>query len=148
MPPCSSLQSASSMPVPPATSPPPTEQQQHTHRHVIGPYYDRELKRFAFDCPVCDGHGGAVAECTAEWLIGRRLVDREASCDCFERDPFPAATFPRKQMRNRRFFHYSTIAKLLGATGQGHRAALPRCVLAKIEKLYGDSEVGFRSRAA
>ena len=36
----------------------------------------------------------------------------------------------------RRYFHYRTIAKLLGATGG--RTKLPKCVQDRIAEMYGD----------
>ena len=56
-------------------------------------------------------------------------------------DPFPAAEYPDKRNKHRRFFLYSAIAKKLGAKGAKKRAKLPRCVEARIRALYADPEL-------
>ena len=75
-------------------------------------------------------------DCVAEWLEGLRLVDGSDECDCFSTDPFPPADFPHVRNNKRRYFHYRTIAKLLGATGG--RTKLPKCVQDRIAEMYGD----------
>jgi hypothetical protein len=116
--------------------------------YVIGPYYDRNERKFRFACPACSRSPAAGTECTAGWLVGQRLIGDDVCCDCFETYPYPAAKFPDKQMHERRYFHYHAIARLLGATGQGHGDELPPCVRDRIEQMYGSSEVGFKPRPA
>ena len=109
------------------------------------------------------GRGGVYAEavresglpsrCTAEELVGVELRDHDGvSCECLVTDPFPPAQWPLKTNKNRRFFLYTTIARLLGATGSRNRVRLPTCVQAAISERYGESEgpattVGFRPHA-
>ena len=79
-----------------------------------------------------------MRDCISDWLEGVRLADGSVSCDCFETDPFPPDEFPSVRNNKRRYFHYRTIAKRLGATGG--RVKLPKCVQDHIAQLYGDQE--------
>lgn len=119
--------------------------------HVVGPV--RSARHWVFMCPVCDddrvtGLEGAQVVCTTEWLQGQELeledIDGARTAICWETDPFEgdSSALPK----HRRFFHYKTIARLLG--GQGRRVQLPGCVEDKVQSLYGESEVGFRDNCA
>ena len=65
-------------------------------------------------------------------------------CECFKEDPWPPLEFPTVRDGRRRFYHYRTIAWKLGIE-PGKRVKLPGCVCKRIEELYGESKVGFRS---
>lgn len=120
--------------------------------HVVGPV--RSARHWVFLCPVCDddrvtGVEGAPIVCTTEWLRGQELevADEDLGTRtalCWETDPFEDD--PSALPKNRRFFHYTTIARLLGGTGR--RVQLPGCVEDKIQDLYGESKTGFKDNSA
>ena len=114
-------------------------------------------------CAVCDKDHKAVIEelgadakerdCVADWLSGQQLRDDRATCFCWETDPFPIEDFPQVLPNERRFHHYRTIAKLLGANGKKKRAKLPPCVAKRITEMYPDEQgaptkVGYQQDAA
>lgn len=118
--------------------------------HVAGPLLHRD--KWVLLCPQCDDDQltdlppEAERLCTTEWLDGE-LLQGDAKlghrqCQCWRTDPFEGEVASGAQ---KRFFHYRTIAILLGAQ-PGQRVDLPGCVKLKIEELYGDSQVGFRSQ--
>ena len=57
-------------------------------------------------------------------------------------EDLPCFTFPlgNKRPNELRYFHYSEIAKLLGATGLGRRVKLPKCVCQRIAETYPDKK--------
>ena len=60
--------------------------------------------------------------------------------------------YPDVPAKDRRFFHYQTIAPLLGASGYKNRADLPACIKAKIAKDYPNEQgpatsVGYKQDA-
>ena len=65
---------------------------------------------------------------------------REATCWCWESDPFPAEEFADVAPRERRYFHYFFFARLLGVKGANNRAKLPKCVTDKIAEMYPDAD--------
>ena len=74
------------------------------------------------------------------------------SAFCWQSDPYPISDFPDKSPAERRFFHYQTIAPLLGASGYKNRADLPACVKEKIAKDYPNEQgpatsVGYKQDA-
>ena len=118
---------------------------------VAGPFETASRRKFL--CPICDEDRledlptDPPPQCTAVWLQDQELVDSnrrgaEIRCLCFRTDPLPDSSLPEK-----RFWHYRHIALLLngGSLGKGNRVDLPRCVLDRVEELYGDSRVGFSS---
>jgi hypothetical protein len=131
-------------------------------QHVVGPVHHPRLLRNKLVCAVCDATDADLSQfctdaesavCTTEWLTGKQLSRTEATCFCWETDPFPEDQFPSATMSERRFHHYYTIGVLLGVTGRKNRADLPNCVKAKIAALYGDAggsptQVGFREADA
>lgn len=113
--------------------------------HVVGPLATPNGRIFL--CPVCDDDrvtnvDSDTALCTAEWLTGQQLSNKDTSCTCFETSPF--ADDKDVSDRERRYFYYRTIARLLGA--QGCRVRLPQCVTDRIEELHGASKTGFKER--
>lgn len=117
--------------------------------HVVGPLQHGET--WVFLCPTCDDDrltdlpAAADRQCTTDWLTGQLLAGDSRlgnrSCHCWHTDPYEGEKASGKQ---RRFFHYRTIAFLLGAA-PGQRVDLPGCVKDKIEELFGESLVGFRA---
>ena len=120
----------------------------------IGPVRNMDTQVESFLCTACDASHTMVAvvcgedmagrTCVAEWLTGQQLADGEIGCLCFQTDPYPAG-----EPKQRRFFHYHTIAKLLGAKGQFRRVDLPPCVKKRIAENYPDrvgeaTKVGFQ----
>lgn len=111
---------------------------------AIGPV--QEDHGWAFLCPACDA-GRADAQdvqevdqrCTVVSLQGQLLEFSGRSCHAWESDPFEGEDASDKE---KRFFFYSSIARLLG--GAGRRVDLPTCVKLQISKLYGPSQTGFR----
>ena len=80
-------------------------------------------------------------DCVCDWLKGQQLSGDEASCFCWESDPFPTEDFPDKLMSERRYFHYRYIAKILGGMARLNVPSCPRaCVLKRIAKMYPDAE--------
>lgn len=116
---------------------------------MVGPLLHGE--KWVLLCPTCDDDRltdlPAIPErlCTTEWLEGEVLQGDaklgHRTCECWRTDPYDGEDASGKQ---RRFFHYRTIAILLGAQ-PGQRVDLPGCVKDKIEELYGESQVGFQS---
>ena len=121
--------------------------------HVVGP--ERVSNKWIFLCPACDAdrltsqpsQDDTVVLCTTEWLRGEHLRGDERvgdrSCYCFETDPYEGEGGTEIDNK-RRFFYYTTVARLLG--GAGKRVDLPICVKDRIEELYGASRTGFRDR--
>lgn len=114
--------------------------------HVVGPLNDGN--KWLLLCPVCDddrvtGLEGADVQCTVDWLRGQQISGHgklsHLSCVCFQTDPLEGVAGATDAQR--RFFYYSAIARLLGATGQ--RVDLPACVKEEISSLHGQSVVGF-----
>ena len=69
-------------------------------------------------------------------VLADRWVESVAAED------LPCFTFPlgNKRPNELRYFHYSEIAKLLGATGLGRRVKLPKCVCQRIAETYPDKK--------
>ena len=101
-------------------------------------------------CTSCEPtHPGVVDElgseardrdCVVDWLRGQQLMTDRATAFCWESDPFPSEDFPSVTPAERRYFHYSTIAKLMGVSGRKNRAKLPPCVTKKIVEAFPDEE--------
>ena len=99
------------------------------------------------------GTGARERDCVCDWLTGQQLSGDRATAFCWESDPFPTEDFPQVLMRERRYFHYYHIAKLLGVNGKKNRAKLPKCVVKRIAETYPDEDgtptkVGYRQDAA
>ena len=107
-------------------------------------------------CPECDDDlvtdidPSAIRTCTVVWLKGQTLRgDREllgVECACWEEDPYPPASYPHVPNKRRRFFHYRTIAWLLGL-GKKECVDLPECVKEAIAEAFGESSTGFLARS-
>ena len=81
-----------------------------------------------------------------------RMLDPDGhtvEVDRLEEDPYPPADYPQMTNKERRFFFYFTVAKLLlelagwGQTNAGVRIRLPQPVYDYISELWGEQEVGF-----
>lgn len=119
--------------------------------HVAGPF--RRRGKWLLLCPVCDddelsGLDGAARTCTSEWLAGQLLRGDagfgERTCYAFETDPYESV--PDATEKQRRYFYYHTVSRLLGSTGR--RVDLPGCVKDRIEDLHGESTTGFKDNSA
>ena len=91
-------------------------------------------------------------DCVVDWLRGQQLRTDRATAFCWQTDPFPISDYPDTPAKDRRFFHYQTIAPLLGASGYKNRADLPACVKEKIAKDYPNEQgpatsVGYKQDA-
>mmetsp|Transcript_18070 Transcript_18070/g.45289 ORF Transcript_18070/g.45289 Transcript_18070/m.45289 type:complete len:123 (+) Transcript_18070:34-402(+) len=117
--------------------------------HVVGP--SQTNAGWVFLCPECDAdrvegvQPDSARICTRVWLTGRQLSCQarfgDRTCNCWESDPYEGEEAATD--RQRRFFHYVTIALLLG--GAGRRVDLPLCVKENIEQQYGASTTGFQA---
>ena len=131
------------------------DQRREVDSHVVGPV--RVSSKWIFLCPECDSdrldtqpsQSDTVVQCTKDWLRGELLRGGERTddrgCYCWETDPYEGEGGAETNNK-RRFFHYTTISKLLG--GAGKRVDLPLCVKEKVEELYGKSATGFQDSNA
>ena len=83
--------------------------------------------------------------------VSQQLSGIDAVCWCWESDPFPTGDYPDKLPKERRYFHYFHIARLLGVKGEQKRAKLPKCVTGQIASMYPDEQgaktkVGYKQR--
>lgn len=137
---------------------------------ALGPVRLEKTGKNMFLCPACTYDTSLAEECevkevmkllkgspsayicTQVWLHGETLssnglkrLKQGLSCACFVTSP---SYFVGKEPKSLRFFMYQTIAVKLGeVTGSGwpvERVQLPRCVELEIERLYGDSVVGYQ----
>ena len=130
----------------------------------IGPVWDATTNEEVFLCSICDCKHPAVVEELGEPEMPWYLVERDCVVDwCAEQmllgegveaEDFLCFAFPlgNKRPNELRYFHYSEIAKLLGATGQGRRVKLPACVYKRIAATYPDKQgsrtkVGYKQDA-
>ena len=116
----------------------------------VGPIRCGDTGNTLLLCKECDadhplvvkavGEDEKERDCVCEWLTGVQLSDDRATAFCWDTDPFPAEDFPEVRQSERRFFHYRTIAKKLGAVGNQRRAKLPPCVAKRIAQKYADPD--------
>ncbi len=115
----------------------------------VGPLLDSATGERVFLCTWCDAEHPLVVQeigkpdvpwfivernCVCDWLSEQVLVGDHADCACF------GEVLPGKRPNEMRYFHYSAIAKLLGASGNGRRAKLPECVRSRIASTYPDKQ--------
>ena len=98
------------------------DQRGEVDSHVVGPV--RVSSKWIFLCPECDSdrldtqpsQSDTVVQCTTDWLRGELLRGGERtgdrSCYCWETDPYEGEGVAEINNK-RRFFHYTTISKLL-----------------------------------
>ena len=94
----------------------------------------------------------SILELLNDDLYPLRMLDPDGhtvEVDRLEEDPYPPADYPQMTNKERRFFFYFTVAKLLlelagwGQTNAGVRIRLPQPVYDYISELWGEQEVGF-----